>query len=113
MQTKLIGDSEKEEMDVIAKLKKIKHKVRYILEKYPDTRGDDVLLLFRYYRIFEPDRVTFKMSDFKALFNMTSPESIRRVRQKIQEGGELLPTERTVLKRRRREQQIHDRIHEV
>jgi hypothetical protein len=101
-----------EEAKTISDLKTVKHKVRFILEKYPSSKGDDVILLFYYYKHFG-NGVNFKFKDFKQLLSMTSPESIRRTRQKIQEAGELLPTERTVRKRRRREEIIRGGIKDV
>lgn len=90
----------------IASLKKVKDRVKFILERYPQTRGDDVLLLYRYYWWFERDRAVLKPIHFKALLSLTSPESITRCRRKIQETGLLTPTKETILKRRRREKVI-------
>jgi hypothetical protein len=40
------------------------------------------------------------------IMNLTNPESIRRVRQKIQEGGEWLPPNNIVAGRRQKEAEV-------
>lgn len=101
------------EGSTIPTLKKVKERVRYILEKYPPTRGNDMILLWRYYREYESDKLNLSFRKFKDMLRATSMETIRRSRQKIQEGGEFLPTEKTVRKRRRREGIIREGIREV
>jgi hypothetical protein len=108
----MLGFSEME-AKTIPTMKKVKERVRYILEEHPSARGNDMILLWRYYREFESDKIKLSFRKFKDLMRATSMETIRRTRQKIQEGGELLPTDKTVLKRRRREEIIRSEIKEV
>lgn len=100
------------EAKTISDLKTVKHKVRFILEKYPPSKGNDVILLYRYYQHFG-NGVKIKAEVFEQLLAVTSPESITRARRLIQEGGEYLPSERVQKKRRRREQIIRSDIHDV
>ena len=79
----------------------IKSKVRYILEKHPETRDSDKLLWLAYMCIFHDLKSMFKSEDeykrFRTLImNSKSPtfESIRRVRQKYQEAGEFVGKKR-------------------
>jgi hypothetical protein len=101
MQTKLDSDIPCDlEVQTIAKIRKVRDRVKYVLEHYPSTRGNDRELMFRYYRIFEP-WIGFKVRDFDALLQMTSMETVRRRRQEFQHDGEFLPTDKTIRKRKR------------
>ncbi len=108
MQTQL-GNAEEIETDKreITSMDKIKPKVKYILEKYPETKGDDILLVWRYYREFYSDKIRFSFRQFRNLLELPAMESITRNRRFIQkpmsDGGELRPTKRTQRKRLRRE----------
>lgn len=102
-----IYDLTKMELNTIKTMKKVKQKVKFLLEKYPETKGDDRLLIYRFYKVFE-DNVLIKPRYFEALMRATSYETITRARRKIQENGELLPTDRTISKRRLRERIIHE-----
>ena len=75
-------------------MKKVKEKVRHVLEHYPETRDSDKLLWLSYMERFRglgevfgtPEQfVAFK----KLMLDPDTPqaESIRRVRQKCQEDG--------------------------
>lgn len=78
----------------------IEKRVKQILEIYPQTRGDDVLLHYRYLRDFTPVRLSF--ATFKQLLYIPSPESITRARRKIQASeanAHLRPTKRVRHKR--------------
>ena len=115
-QTTLMGHMlgfSKMEATTTPTMKKVKERVRYILEKHPSARGNDMILLWRYYREFEPDKIKLTFKKFQDMMRATSMETIRRSRQKIQESGELLPTDKTVLKRRRREQIIRSEIKDL
>jgi len=70
-----------------------------LLTKYPQARGDDMILLWRFYRNFSGIRIQF--GQFKQLLNAPSAESITRARRKVQEKREdLRPTKRVLRKRR-------------
>ena len=101
------------EATTIPHMKRVKDRVRYILEEFPSAKGNDMLLIWRYYQTFESDRIRISFTEFKDLMRATSMETIRRTRQRIQEAGEYLPTDRTILKRRRREEIIRSNIVDV
>jgi len=89
-------------------LDNIKENVRKILIEYPETRGNDNLLIFRYFER-HADEVIKNFAKYilyhypDNVKKLTSFESIRRVRQKIQEEGAFLPSEEVVTARRGRE----------
>lgn len=68
---------------------KISSRVRNILEAVPKTRNSDKELLIVYMQKSGMDLTPAQVNLFKELPSM---ETIRRIRQKIQEGGELLAT---------------------
>jgi len=66
-------------------LKTIKKLVSKILREEPKTRDNDMILIFKAWEMqgFKiPDEIAEKIINYAA-----SPESIRRMRQKIQEAG--------------------------
>ena len=74
-------------------------KVKTILENYPDTRNSDKKLIWEFW---VQEMVVFSgFLSFENFIKATSPESIRRARQKIQQlYPELGPTSELVRKRR-------------
>ena len=90
---------------------KVKDRVAWILKRYPQTKGDDLLLTWQYYKHYTNIRIKFV--DFKELLMSPAPETLRRRRQELQqpekqalENGEItlddcqyLPKERTIRKR--------------
>lgn len=90
-----------EPQQMIKNKPKLEQRVRMILEEYPPTRGDDVLLYRKYLYLFTNVRLTAQQ--FKQLLCIPSPESISRARRKVQEPTsehpKLMPTERTKRKR--------------
>jgi uncharacterized protein (DUF58 family) len=92
--------SEKTPEEMIRNKPTIEKRVKLILEEYPPSRGDDVLLQYRYLRAFTPVRLSFHA--FKQLLFIPSPESITRARRKIQAqeaNAHLRPTKRVRHKR--------------
>lgn len=75
-----------------------KEKVRHILQMYPALRDSDNKLIATFWSMEAADISTYKAGQMSAkeLLNMlyknllTSPESIRRCRQKLQEESEEL-----------------------
>lgn len=86
-------------------LKQIKNcsgQVERILEQYPETRDDDILLYHKFLVCYGDgvDSLFFNGGDLlKSMRSIPTPESIRRSRQKIQEEGRFMGTKR--LKRMR------------
>jgi hypothetical protein len=81
-------------------LKKVIHQVWQLLKAEPEYRNNDTLLQVSWAENFAGVET---MDDLRtaAAFQAISFESIRRARQKIQEKGFFLPTDETVIKRRK------------
>ena len=92
------------EVALLKKLRTVKERVIYILDKYPETRNNDLYLWLIYVRLFDPVLSKYiKFIPYKVLEKAVSFETIRRVRQKVQnELGLYPPTDPKVIKRRRR-----------
>jgi len=88
---------------MIARTIRVKDKVKDILKTWPSTRGDDVLLVYRYLRRYHPD-VRLSAAQFEALLFIPSFETITRRRREVQiEYPDLRPTDRVTGKRKRNE----------
>lgn len=99
-----------------------KERVEWLLINRPQTRGDDRILYLEYFKVFQP---VFVYNSFDQTINlkhpvtydewrsMTSFETLRRARQKLQENNpDLLPLPDTVAKRMEREQNFREMIME-
>jgi hypothetical protein len=77
-------------MSLFNQMKNIKEKVAFILETKPALRDDDNKLIASFY-VYELGKSKVEQMSAMSLLtelaygNLTSPESIRRVRQKLQE----------------------------
>lgn len=85
-------------------LTKVKDQVYNILEEHPETRNDDRLLLLAYWSKINGIKIPAETAMLFAQY-ATSPESITRVRRKIQSQGLFPPTEEDVIKQRRQREQ--------
>ena len=91
---------------MIMQLTQRKQQVEYLLEKYPNTRNNDFYLQLLWLKNFGglseiPYISWHKIKDIGGKL-----ESVRRVRQKIQnEDGNFLPTNPRILKLRQRKQE--------
>lgn len=74
--------------------------VRKILEEDPIARENDAYMTLKFLEEFKGVVIPPKMFSM-ALDNKINFETVRRARQKIQNKGECLPTNETVIKRRR------------
>ena len=90
----------------------ITDRVRALLAEFPDARENDHLLAFTYWsRYDDKDSIIasslYGLGDKHIMFGLTSFESIRRVRQKIQEGpqGKWKPCADVVTSRERKQRQ--------
>lgn len=85
---------------MIKDLKKAKDKVEKILKEHPGTRDSDKLLWLAYLAIYHDLRNKLgpvAYESFKAILlsdETVTMESIRRMRQKFQEGGNYIGTKR-------------------
>ena len=103
------------ELDIVARdrllqevkqhMDQINSQTFFLLEKFPETRGNDTLLICIWLEVFKNVR-TYGDLFALAVENQTSFESVRRARQKIQHLGFFLPDDPIILKRRKLEQ-IH------
>ena len=93
--------------DLKEKLQSVETCVRYILAHYPEARNDDKILMLLYWEII--DRIPMTR-DFKRAFlkRATHPESIRRMRQKIQHEGDYLPRKEVLEYRRARSKKFRE-----
>ena len=90
------------------KLSRVETGIRYILAHYPEARNNDKLLMLLFWEIF--DKINIPKEFRQAFLNRaTPPETIRRVRQKIQSQHEYLPSE-DVLRKRRRLQDMYREV---
>ena len=80
------------EPEVKLKLKNVETMVRYIMAHFPETRSNDKLLMLRYWELADGIRIprTFWRDFMK---KATPPETITRVRRRIQQEGDYQPRE--------------------
>lgn len=98
------GYEEDPEVEELAnKLKTVKERVEFVLRNYPETRNDDFYLWLIYVRLFCKELAKYiSYIPYEVLKKAPKFETIRRVRQKIQnEEHKYLPTNPKVLKKRR------------
>lgn len=75
---------------------RVKDKVARVLSQKPETRDNDKLLMLYVWQI---EGLNLSESQLKVWKNASSPESIRRMRQKFQEEGEFKASEDVEQKR--------------
>lgn len=80
----------------------VKGNVEKLLERNPDSRNSDKYLIYLY--VHEVLGVPITYEQWQKISGV-SFESIRRVRQKIQEEGRYLPTDPEVARKRGRNQE--------
>ena len=90
-----------------SKLYKVTRMVYETLEKYPDTRSDDRLLIYIIYRDYCGVSANDKFANVIINKDLPSFESIRRARQKIQESNENLRGDKEAEKARLSEQETY------
>ena len=99
------------EADLAMKFKTIKERVEYILQHYPEARNDDFYLYLIYVRLFEPELSGYiRFIPLDLVKTATRFETIRRIRQKIQEEGRYLPTDPQILEKRRKLAKIYRQV---
>ena len=83
----------------IEELENTEEKVAWLLKLYPTLRNSDKLLLFYYWKIV--DKYEGELTE-ETIMALTPAESIRRVRQKIQNDlGLFLPIDSEMLEKRK------------
>jgi len=92
------------------KLRTVKERVEYILEKHPNARNSDLYLIILYLRYFTELGKYIRYIPYEVIKQYDGiTETIRRMRQKIQEEGRYLPTDPEVLRRRRKLYELYRR----
>lgn len=84
-------------------------RVRQKLESYPELRADDKKLIVA---VWEDLGLSLTPEQQKKMFEVYAPESIRRVRQKLNERGIGLPDKRVQQKRKDLAEQVRQEIRE-
>lgn len=93
------------------KLRTVKDRVEWLMQTYPETRNDDFYLYLLYVRHFEPKLSGYiKFIPFNLIKNATRFETVRRVRQKLQEAGLYPPTDPEILRKRKRLARIYLKV---
>lgn len=81
---------------MLTSIKNTKDKARAVLEKYPQTQDSDALLYLLFLDEYGDLLRSIGSENFmllkKLMLSFPPPETLRRLRQKIQEGGELTGT---------------------
>ena len=92
-------------------MKKVKKEVRDILFSHLETRGDDMILYYRYLESkgeTSMDKV-FKNPVYRKERGIATYECVSRMRRKIQEESPiLLPSKEYIVGRRKAEKNYHD-----
>lgn len=66
-------------------MKEIRTRVAYILNHFPETRNSDILLQFKYWKVFQPEVLgADETVDLTKMFKLERATSIIRARAKIQ-----------------------------
>jgi len=100
-----------ESENLVERLKTIRERVEWILANHPEARNDDFYLYLLYVRYFEPKLSGYiKFIPFSLIKTATRFETIRRMRQKLQEAGLYLPTDPKVLQKRRKLAKIYRQV---
>ena len=86
--------------NVLTEIKEKSNRVRFIMENFPDARNNDSYLCVMYWKLVDG------VETVDDIVWATTPEVIRRSRQKIQELGDLMPTREDVLIKRRMNAEI-------
>ena len=79
--------------------------VKDVLTSMPETRGDDKELILQ---IWKSQGLVLTIEQISKIKRCSSPETIRRIRQKIQHDGLLRPPEKVW--KARKEKEMHDKF---
>lgn len=102
------------EHNIVEELRTVKDRVKYLLEKYPNTRNNDFYLQLLYLKYFEG--VPLPYIDYSVVRRISGKlGTISRVRRKIQhEEGLFPPTSLDVaINRETRSEIIRENIHKI
>lgn len=88
-------------------IKKLKEKVKFCLEKYPETRDSDITLTIKIWETYNYNKLLKREADGKtyvaldSLYDLPREDNIKRIRANFQTKGLYLPTSLEVAKQRR------------
>ena len=85
----------------------VKEAVIHLLEQFPEARNNDTYLEWLFLRYVR--KIDLPWESFEKLRSF-SLETVRRCRQLIQSGGNFLPTNPDVLRRRRKREQSFSEV---
>jgi len=96
------------EESVLAELKTVKDRVRFLLERFPLARNSDTYLFILYWKYFV--NLITEYVPWKTMMKAATPSTIRTARQQVQnEEGLYPPTDPKVLRRRQRKREAYRR----
>ena len=87
----------------------IKDNVTYLLRNFPETRDCDLRLVARYWSVFDKCHIFVKVSQIY-FGDVTHFESIRRMRQKLQQNNEELRGLRYKTRKHKLEKEVRELI---
>lgn len=91
---------------IVKQYNTVRDKVKMILEKYPETRDNDHMLVWMYWTNMREDMSV--LLDINKFYKLDSWDTISRIRRKIQEENESLRGKRYY--ERKKLQTIHSEI---
>jgi len=70
---------------------RVKDEVEAILQEVPSARNSDRVLFIEY---MQRNGMNLSLSQREQFWNLAMPETVRRIRQKLQEGGKYMATDK-------------------
>jgi len=93
-------------MTLDQKLRTVKDRVEFLLQKYPPTRNNDFYLTLLYLKYF--DNIPLPYIEWDHIVKATTPETVSRCRRKIQnDENRFLPTDPKVRRQRKIAEEIY------
>ncbi len=90
----------------------VEDRVKFILERHPEARNDDLYLIILYWRYFDELGRYIRFVPYEIIRKATRPETIRRTRQYVQNTlGLYPPTRESVIRKRRKAEKAMRRIY--
>lgn len=92
-------------MTTSREIKSLMDKTKQVLKLYPDARNSDKFLCLALWKEFHRDKIEIGSDGrgfvyMRDILKLPSEDHIARCRRKIQEGGEFLPTDWEVARKR-------------
>ena len=87
-------------------LSKLKNQIYHCLEKYPDTRNSDILLMTTIWQEFYSEYIDDRKIKLDALFVLPREDSVKRMRAMLTKKNLFLPTNLEVAKKRKIKEEV-------